>query len=808
LVGIHTESLTFKCSRDNYSSEHVYPRTTDHVAGILTTVTKLDNNIFSVFVGSAVGEDANITATPKTVNTHVFDSANSTLSDCIFINDWTGATIKSIAVNNGADYDPNTGDLILDIGTASMPSTSDKVGIKTGAIAFRCNQDDYNSVHKYPRTTDPVNGTFIDITNVNTSTGKITVNVGKSNVNCGGALDFTVVGGGTSYTNPKIFVTEPSYAGLGITGVSRVGEGPTTDTGFGLRLDVVVGAAQTSGISSGFYEVSNFDVTRSGYSFKRGDVFSPIGLVTDRKLYEPFEQATMEIDNIYTDDFSMWQFGEFDYIDSIKNYQNGIRTRFPLFYNGSRISVDGDTDFDSALANVMFVVINGVIQQPKESYDFIGGASINFTMPLDTEDNVAIFFYKGTDNEDAVVSTGTTVYIELGDKVEISGIGTIAEQDDRIVKNLNTSTSLETNLYNGVGINEDLYRPLSLIKQKQDRIIDKEFISKKRVSLEPVILPTARIIDDITTSDTSFFVDNAHLFDYEGASPQFSGIIVSGKENPTIPDAAATIDSTATTVTAISVTGGSGYTSVPSVSISAPPEIGVGVGTTATATATISNGTVNTITVTEVGLGYTIAPKVLIELPDSVDELVKCPTGGTIEVLSTSGIITGIGTTTIGSSLGIKFFAKGPTVASFNPISVGNPIYVYDTAVGTGLTSMNVADTTIVGIGTSFTDNVYSVSEFTTRGDGNNEFLGIITCVIKSDTNVVGFASTGASINDPVGYYSVGKISGFDRSSSPISINVNGLTVNSGLTTFPTLQRRGGPGDDTWQQTGGLITPE
>ena len=385
-----------------------------------------------------------------------------------------------------------------------------------------------------------------------------------------------------------IFVSEPSYSGLSVIGVSRLGEGATTDTGIGLLVDVVVGASQTSGIGSGFHEVSNFDVVRSGYSFKRGDVFTPVGLVTDRRLYEPIEQASIEVDTIYTDDFSMWQFGEFDYIDSIKNYQNGIRTRFPLFYNGSRISVDADPDFDSALANVMFVVINGVIQQPKHSYDFIGGASINFTMPLDPEDNVALFFYKGTDSSDSVVSTGTTVYIELGDTVEISGIGTIAEQDDRIVKSLNTSTSLETNLYGGVGINDDTYRPISLIKQKQDRIIDREFISKKRISLEPLILPTAKVINDVTTSDTTFFVDNAHLFDYEatGAAPQpqFSAIIVSNGENQSIPTATATINTTETTVTSISVTGGSGYTSVPSVSISAPSEIGVGVGTTATAT--------------------------------------------------------------------------------------------------------------------------------------------------------------------------------------------------------------------------------
>ena len=505
----------------------------------------------------------------------------------------------------------------------------------------------------------------------------------------------------------------------------------------------------------------------------------------------------------------MWQFGEFDYIDSIKNYQNGIRTRFPLFYNGSRISVDADPDFDSALENVMFVVLNGVIQQPKQSYDFIGGASINFTMPLDTEDDVAIFFYKGTDSADSVVSTGTTVYIELGDTVEISGIGTIAEQDDRIVKSLNTSTSLETNLYTSVGINDNTYRSLSLIKQKKDRIIDREFISKKRVSLEPLILPAAKIISDFNTSDTSFFVDNAHLFDYEQTSgnPQFSAVIVSGKEDPIIPTATATISNGI--VDNITVTGGSGYTSVPSISITAPPEIGVGIGTTATATATISNGTVDNITVTEGGFGYTRVPQVLIEPPNSVDELLTCPPSG-IEVESTSGIITGIGTTTVGSSLGIKFFAMSLNSSAFKPLDanyIGKPIYVYDTAVGTGLTSMDNTDTNTVGIGTSFVDNIYQVAEISFEGSQPNK-LGIITCIIKSDTDTVGIASTGESNKHPVGYYSVGKLSGFNRNSSPISIGVNGLTVDVGLTTYPTLQRRGGPGDDTWKQTGGLITPE
>ena len=68
-------------------------------------------------------------------------------------------------------------------------------------------------------------------------------------------------------------------------------------------------------------------------------------------------------------------------------------------------------------------------------------------------------------------------------------------------------------------------------------------------------------------------------------------------------------------------------------------------------------------------------------------------------------------------------------------------------------------------------------------------------------------SSTSTSIS-PVGYYSVGKLSGFTRNTSPISIGVTGLTIDTGLTTFPSLQRRGGPGDDTWKQTGGLKSPE
>ncbi|MGA1047379.1 MAG: hypothetical protein ACO3UU_05175, partial [Minisyncoccia bacterium] len=114
----------------------------------------------------------------------------------------------------------------------------------------------------------------------------------------------------------------------------------------------------------------------------------------------------------------------------------------------------------------------------------------------------------------------------------------------------------------------------------------------------------------------------------------------------------------------------------------------------------------------------------------------------------------------------------------------GYPIYIFNTKVGNGVTSIDTNDTSIVGISTTFLDNVYYVSGF-------NNAVGVITCNVHSATSIVGIATTGLTANGGVGNFSWGKLSGFSRGSQPISIDVSGFTVNSGLTTFPTIQRRG-----------------
>ena len=107
-------------------------------------------------------------------------------------------------------------------------------------------------------------------------------------------------------------------------------------------------------------------------------------------------------------------------------------------------------------------------------------------------------------------------------------------------------------------------------------------------------------------------------------------------------------------------------------------------------------------------------------------------------------------------------------------------------------------------------DSIYTVAEFTTRGSAPS-VVGIITCAIESNTNIIGIAATaGIDSDEQVGNYSLGVLSNIVRSApieKRVSIGVTGLTVDSGLSTFPTIQRRGINGDDTLRQTGGLETP-
>ena len=733
-----------------------------------------------------------------------------------------------------ADYESHSGLLKLTIPSHGL-TTSDTVGIDTGGLVFKCSKDGFFGNHPYPRglsitsnpNGDPIAGIQTAIREVTTNT--ITIFVGQgggggnganitATVGVGGTLAFNIVSAGTSYVNPRLIIPEPIYENLQVEGISRLGIGATTDTGSNLLLNVEVGASRTSvGIGSTLFEINKFSITRPGHSFKIGDKFRPVGLVTASHLSAPIQEFELEVLEVFRDKFSAWQFGEIDFIDSISNLQDGQKVRFPLFFNGQILSFEKDLSNATSqlidLDAVLLIFINGVLQKPKESYQFEGGSTFTFSEPPDSGDKVDIFFYKGQDGVDVLIQD-VQEFVKIGDEFRVlknEAIGiTTSQQSDRIVKQILGADLVETDIYTGIGVDETNNKPVRWEKQKVDIVLNGEVVNKTRSSIEPQIYPTAKIIGDLsvtsgkgTGANDGIFVDDATSFHYEKERYSQSG---DGKVDALISSGSIGVGAAVTatvsglgSITALTIgTAGSGYSGNVAIKFADP----VGVGTTATATAVVTNGSVTSTTITNAGAGYTFTnpPQTIIELPSFQTE--KINTIANVE--GYTGIITGIQQTTrSGGGPALKFFFNAVTQnangvlenVDADKLKVGYPILVTGTKVGNGLTSINGVNASTVGIGTTFIDNIYVVKTISENGS-----LGEIVCDVHTNSassisgiNTVGFHSTGQSgLTTSLGTINWGRLYGANlvRSANPISIGVTGLTVDAGLSTFPTIQRK------------------
>ena len=751
------------------------------------------------------------------------------------------ATGANAFTATNAVYTSHTGQLILTIPSHGL-STSDTVGIDTGGLVFKCSKDNFFSDHPYPRSlsktsspnSDPVAGiqTAILATTLNT----ITINVGQgggggtgavvtATVGVGGTLAFNIVSAGTSYVNPKIIIPEPNYDNLPIIGVSRQGIGATTDTGSNLLIDVKVSAAKTTvGIASTSFEISEFQIARAGHSFKVGDRFKPVGLVTAAHLSAPLQEFELEVTQTFSDKFSAWQFGELDFIDSIRNLQDGSRTRFPLFFNGQLLSFEKDLNNARSqlidLNSVLLIFVNGVLQKPGSAYVFEGGTTFEFIEAPREEAKVDIFFYKGQEGVDVDVADIQQT-VKIGDELRLFkgplGI-TTSQEAERTLNELLGAKLVETDIYTGAGIDENNDKPVRWTKQKVDIVLGGKKINKSREILEPQVYPTSKIIGDFTATSGSqstngIFVDDAEVFfyekgehlsadkpnetdgDYDLEFNTVDALVTSGTIN--VGASATAIVSAAGTITSIDITNaGSGYNSA-TVKISSPlvgvatfiqSDGTVGVATTATATATITNGAISAINVTNAGFGYSniTPPQVIIDLPKFETEKITSISN----VEGFTGIITGISTVTNSGQSALKFFFTADKEA--NSLLVNYPVFISDTVVGNGIISVDTHNSSVVGIGSTFLDNIYKVHAINTLGR-----TGEITCNIQNgQVTGVGAGLTGNYDNTAVGIathlgrISWGRLYNVSRANSPISIGVTGLTVNSGLTTFPTIQRK------------------
>ena len=126
-IGINQDGLTFSCGMDNHGSNHTYPRVGDPA------------------YKNAIRDITNVTADTVTINVGTTPLVGHNVSD--------------------ATYDPATGNLVLSLGAHNI-SQGNTLQLEKDALVFTCTQDNNQTEHSYPRTSDPVYNNKVEVTAV------------------------------------------------------------------------------------------------------------------------------------------------------------------------------------------------------------------------------------------------------------------------------------------------------------------------------------------------------------------------------------------------------------------------------------------------------------------------------------------------------------------------------------------------------------------------------------------------------------------------------------------------------------------
>ena len=160
-ISIADKSLTFKCAMDNYATEHSYPRSTDPAQGTNLSVTKVDDNTFTVNVGASATTAHTVSAStynPETGEMVLTIPANYNLNK-------NQQTKTAEAGTNPTTYNPSTGVLNVKVTNHGF-AVGDIVRFDDESLTFTCAKDGNVGKHKYPRASDPQSNKWLYITEV------------------------------------------------------------------------------------------------------------------------------------------------------------------------------------------------------------------------------------------------------------------------------------------------------------------------------------------------------------------------------------------------------------------------------------------------------------------------------------------------------------------------------------------------------------------------------------------------------------------------------------------------------------------
>ena len=748
----------------------------------------LVNDIFQV-----LGEQNNFTLSESTGITSItFDGTARNITNDVGLSTFPrGGMLVSVGSSAGFGLQP----LVAAGGTAVVSSAGTISAISIG-----------NSGSGYRSGTQLVN---VSVGISSLSTNNI-VAIGTALISDGHVTGVTITNPGSGYTttNPPFveFDSPFSYTNLPLDYVSG-----TTGFGTAATIDVVVGQGSS---------VIDFEINNTGYGYGNGERLTvSVGGTTGIPTTSSFVSTDIfeiQVEKVINDEFTGWSLGVIDTFDDVTNFIDGTRIDFPLVKAGVPVSINKSKGSKIELDQLLLVFVNEILQKPGGSYVFAGGSQITFTEPLKIGDTLNICFYKGSGDALDVIDREVIETIKYGDEVTLNynpdlGQKPYQQEDARTISSITNVDKCETLPYFGPGNTTDttFERPLTWCRQTQDKIINGQEVGKDRELYEPVINPVANIISSVGIGSTVIYVDRLRpLFDLnnENAQSSFRNTIQKGIKlvNPVVvAGAAATaVVSSAGTITSITINnGGVGY--------STTPDVSVGVGSiTATAEATITNGVVTGVTITNPGSGYTATNPPLVLIGPPAEQTESCDVIQNTGYSGDSGIIVGLGTTSIGvGATGMMFHLHIPldsemrdtnlvgTAVTLSGISTGDYFIVRNSNLGaasTSISALGTDDATVVGIGSEFLDNVYVVNKMELE---TQVIAGVSTNVIKVsvNTNMEPDGITGITTGAFLGEYSWGKVN-LESRTKEISYpahTMSGIGTNelTGISTSSKLYR-------------------
>jgi len=750
--------------------------------------------INDVFQGPGITYDYNLTENAGITSVTFTGTATSISSDPNTTNLPLGGVIISVGSTEGFGYQP----LVAAGGTAIISGfgTISSVSIGNSGSGYRSGIQTNVRVAVQTSSTGTLNLEFI----------------GTATVSNGNVVSVAITNPGAGYTstNPPIVVFDSplSYDNIAL----EYSSSSVSGFGTGATINVVVGQGSS---------VIDFEISNTGRGYGIGEILTipvggPTGIPTDPS--KPFTEFKVTIQNTFTDEFTGWSIGTLQVLDNIENLFDGSTTTFPLRVAGNLVSIRSSRGSKINVQDVLLIFVNDILQVPGKGYTFTGGSILTFTEAPKVGDTCKIIFYKGNGDSD-VVFRNIIETVKVGDELTVgydsdSGQTSVLQEDPRTVTSIDSTDITSTIPYFGPGNTEDesLLRPVVWCRQTEDKIIDEKEVGKDRELYEPVINPFAYIINSVGVGSTEIYVNSVRPF-FNAQNENDTSLVFQNKvkfisQDEKISAAATAVVSTAGTISFIAIsTGGLGYSTTPTVSIGGTLQSAVGLGTTATATAVISaGGTVSTINLANAGTGYTNTnpPVVLISPPTIVDEENNVTTYS-----GDFGVVVGFGTTTISSQpqlildlfIPITSYMRDAdvvgTAVTISGISTGDYFVISNSNIGSAVTSLSSSGS-VVGVGTSFIDNVYYVDNHETilapTGIASNG-VGIGTSSVKRVFVRVtdNFTYSGVSTSGYFGEYSWGKIlldsrSGINSYTAYTSNGVSGITTSMIVQRFESLK--------------------